>query len=137
MNSNSRSGRGAALQLDQVQAQGIEPGQDLVQGAGPVGQDHHEGGLIRTGVDLQILGDADEPGEVVAPVLDVCGQPLQAVELNAAVGGDGGHVGAVGLGHGGRGGGGVLAGGNLHVLAQLLQEGGALADGLGGGRKSP
>ena len=42
-------GEGAALQLDEVQPQGIEPGQDLVQGAGPVGQDHHEGGLVRPG----------------------------------------------------------------------------------------
>ena len=60
---------GAAFQLVQVQAQGVEPGEHPAQGAGLVRQHRHEAGAVRTGVDLQILGDADEPGEVAALIL--------------------------------------------------------------------
>ena len=94
--------------------------------------DHHEAGLVRAGIDLQVLGDADKPGVVVAPVLNVGSQPLQAVKLNAAVGADGGHVGPLGLSHSLGGSGGVGAGGDLHAL-ELFQIGAALADGLGMG----
>ncbi len=62
-------GEGAALQLDQVQAQGIEPGQDLVQGAGPVGGRTTMREVLSAPGRSPASGDADEPGVVVAPVL--------------------------------------------------------------------
>ena len=95
-------------------------------------QDQHQRGLVRAGIDLQLLGDADEAGVVVAAVLDVRGQALQAVQLHAVVRADGGHIRPLGLCHGLGGGGGVLAGGDLHA-GHGVQELGALADGLGMG----
>ena len=34
-----------------------------------MGQHRHETGAVSAGVDLQILGDTDEPGEVAALIL--------------------------------------------------------------------
>lgn len=49
------------------------------------------------------------------------------------MGGDGGHILSVRLGHSLRRGSGILTGGDLHILTQLFQIGRALADGLGMG----
>ncbi len=97
-----------------------------------MGQDQHQRGLVRAGINLQLLGDADEAGVVVAAVLDVRGQSLQAVQLHAVVRADGGHVRPLRLCHSLGSGGGVLAGGNLYA-GHGVQELRALADGLGMG----
>ena len=101
----------------------------MAQGAGPVGDDHHDTGLIRAGVNLGRFGDADKPGVIAALVLDGGFQPLKGVLLRAQPGGDGRNVLPVGLGdHLGRYGG-VFADGNFYVL-QGPQKVGALVDGL-------
>src|SRR5699024_7153949 len=64
---------GSGFQLDHIDSQYIQSGQNLIQGTGLVGQHHHDAGLVRTGIDFQILADADKAGTVVALVLNaVC-----------------------------------------------------------------
>ena len=86
------AGQGTALQLDEVDALGIEPAQQLIEGTGTVRENEHQGSMIRTGIDLRLFRDADEPGVVVAVVLDFGRQALQAVEGSAVTGGDCGGV---------------------------------------------
>ena len=57
-----------------------------------MGQDHHDRGLVGTGVDLQVFADADQAGLVVALILDRSGQSLQSVQLTAAAAGQAGFV---------------------------------------------
>ena len=54
--------------------------------------DSHDTGSVRTGVNFQILGDADEAGEVAALVLNRLLQAVKTIELGAAAGGNGGNV---------------------------------------------
>ena len=64
-----------------------------------MGQHHHDAGLVRTGVDLQLFGDADEPGVVIVVVLDAGTQAAEAVELGTGAAAEGGHIGSAGICH--------------------------------------
>ena len=71
---------------------------ELIQRTGPVGEDHHDGGLVRTGIDFQFLADADEAGAVITLILNGGCQNFQIVKLCAGTAGKRSHILAVGLG---------------------------------------
>ena len=93
------AGDGAALDFGQVEPQGGELGDDAVERARAVRQGEHQAHLICAGVNLRGAGDADEAGVVVVAVLNVIREDLQAIELCALPGGDGGDIRAIRIGH--------------------------------------
>ena len=122
------AGDGAALELDEVDVERVESLEHAVEGARLIGRGDHERGAVGTGIDARLAADDDKARVVVVRVLDVGLQHLQAVERRTAARGDGGDVGAFGVGdHLGRHGGvGVLGG----MQAVALDKAGALGNGL-------
>ena len=92
-------------------------------------QDHHDAGLVRAGVDLQIFADANKAGMIIALILHRGGKTFQAVQLRAAAAGQSGHILAAGLGNHFCSHRGVFHGNDLYIFktSQVLA---ALVDGL-------
>lgn len=121
-------GDGAALELDKVDVERIEALEHAIEGARFVGRGDHERGTVGAGVDARLAADDDEACVVVVRVLNVGLQHLQAVERRATARGDGGDVGALGVGdHLGRHSRVEILGG---VQAVCLDKASALRDGL-------
>lgn len=122
------TGDGAALELDEVNVERIEALEHAIEGARLVGRGDHKRGTVGAGVDARLAADDDKARVVVVRVLDVGLQHLQAIECRAAARGDGGDVGALGVGdHLGRHGRVWVFG---SVQAVRLDKASALRDGL-------
>ena len=121
-------GDGAALELDEVDAERIEALEHAVEGARLIGRGDHERGTVGTGINARLAADDDKACVVVVRVLDVGLQHLQAIEFRAAARCDGSNIGALGAGdHFGRHGRVWVLGG---VQAVALDKASALRDGL-------
>ena len=121
-------GDGAALELDEVDVEGVEALEHAVEGARLVCRGDHERGAVGAGIDARLAADDDKARVVVVRVLDVGFQHLQTIERRATARGDGGDVGALGVGdHLGRHGRVEILGG---VQVVRLDKVGALRDGL-------
>ena len=121
-------GDGAALELDKVDVERIEALEYAIECARLVGRGNHERGAVGAGVDAWLAADDDEARVVVVRVLDIGLQHLQAVERRTAARGDGGDIGALGVGdHLGRHSRVEILGG---VQIVRLDKAGALRDGL-------
>ena len=92
-------------------------------------QNHHDGGLVGTGVNFQIPADADEAGAVIALVLHGAAQTVQSVQLGAGAAGQGGNVLSAGLGDHLGGEGSVVHGNDIHA-GKTMEEVATLVDGL-------
>ena len=121
-------GDGAALELDEVDVEGVEALEYAIKRARLIGRGDHERGTVGTGIDARFATDDDEARVVVVRVLDVGLQHLEAIQLGTAARGDGGDIGALGVGdHLGRHSGvGVLGG----MQSVVLDKAGALGNGL-------
>ena len=93
-------------------------------------QGEHDAGLIGARIDLKRLRDDDEAGVVVVTVGNRGLQFDKPVERCAGGACDRGDVGSAALGDGLGGDGGVFALGDLHVLAERIEEAAALPERL-------
>ena len=119
-------GDGAALEFDEVDVECVEALEHAIERARLVGRGDHERGTVGTGIDARFAADDDEACVVIVRVLDVGFQHLEAIQLGTAARGDGGDIGALGVGdHLGRHSGvGVLGG----MQSVALDKAGALGD---------
>ena len=82
------AGDGARLKLCEVDVHGIDLREQARKATGLVGDGENDTGLVGTGIDLGLLGDADKAGVVVAVVLNGLGKDLKTVEIGTVTVGD-------------------------------------------------
>ena len=87
-----------AFEFGNIQTERRDFGHERIECTRAVRQREHQADLIGTGENPQILGDADEAGEIAVAVLNVIGKNGKSVKFRAFMRGNCGDVFSVGIG---------------------------------------